>query len=103
MWCKDHTEEILDQHDVDETDLKFYDTEQIIETWNNIYICGFHGDKCCAMKGWGSQTIGLKGVRTKLITDLTVWWDHPPTEAMFRTSAKWADLVRSDDVLRTIS
>ena len=55
------------------------------------------------MKGWGTQTIGMKGIRCKLITDLTVWWDHPPNETALSISSKYADLVESDVVLKTFS
>ena len=103
MWCNDHIEEIHEGHSVNDQDLKFYDTEQIVENWNNIYVCGWHGERCCAMKGWGTQTIGMKGIRCKLITDLTVWWDHPPNENALSISSKYADLVESDVVLKTFS
>ena len=103
MWCNDHMNEIHPDHAVQEQDLKFYDTLSIVEKYDDIFVCGWHGERCCAMKGWGTQTISFKGVRTGLITDLTVWWDHPPDENALRISARWADLVTSVDVLRTIS
>ncbi len=103
MWCNDHIQEIHPKHHVKAEDLKFYDTLSIVEQYDSIFVCGWHGERCCAMKGWGTKTISFKGVRTGLITDLTVWWDHPPDENALRISARWADLVTSVDVLRTIS
>jgi hypothetical protein len=103
MWCNDHIDEIHSKHDVQPQDLKFYDTLSIADQYDSIFVTGWHGERCCAMKGWGTQTISFKGVRTGLITDLTVWWDHPPDENALRISARWADLVTSVDVLRTIS
>ena len=102
MWCNDHIEEIHDGHNVQPEDYKFYDTEQIINNWKDIYVCGYHGNRCCATKGWGTLTIGMQGIRTKLIQDLTVWWDHPPTETDLSISVKYADLVKSDSVLSSI-
>jgi hypothetical protein len=54
------------------------------------------------MKGWGTKTIGMQGIRTKLITDITVWWDHPPNDTALSISARWADLVTSESVLKDI-
>ena len=103
MWCNDHIDEIHPDHNMHEDDLKFYDTLSIVEKYDSVYVCGWHGERCCAMKGWGTLTIGLKGIRTKLITDLTVWWDHPPSETALSISARYADLVTSEAVLKTIS
>ena len=103
MWCNDHINEIHPLHIVRDGDLKFYDTMSIVEKYDDVFVCGWHGERCCAMKGWGTMPISMKGVRTKLITDLTVWWDHPPDENALRISARWADLVNSRDVLNTIS
>ena len=102
MWCNDHINEIHANHQVHEQDLKFYDTLSIINAYDDIFVCGFHGDRCCATKGWGTLTLSMKGVRSRLITDLTVWWDHPPSETALSISARWADLVTSDAVLETI-
>jgi hypothetical protein len=53
MWCNAHIEEIYDGHDVQPKDYKFYDTQQIVNNWKDIYVCGWHGDRCCVTKGWG--------------------------------------------------
>ena len=103
MWCNDHINEIHPDHAMHEDDLKFYDTLSIVEKYDDIFVCGWHGERCCATKGWGTLTLSMKGVRAKLITDLTVWWDHPPSETALTISARYADLVTSDAVLRTIS
>jgi len=103
MWCKDHINEIHSDHAVQEQDLKFYDTLSIVEKYDDIFVCGFHGERCCESKGWGTLTLSMKGVRSKLMTDLTVWWNHPPDENALKISARYADLVTSVDVLRTIS
>jgi len=102
MWCNDHIDEIHPDHAVHGQDLKFYDTLSIVEKYDSVYVCGWHAERCCAMKGWGTKTIGMKGLRCKLITDLTVWWDHPPSETALTISARYADLVTSDAVLETI-
>ncbi len=102
MWANDHINEIHKDHDVLPDDLKFYDTVSIVQKYNDVYVCGWHGEQCCAMKGWGTQPIGIKGLRTGLIQDLTVWWNHPPTETALSISFRYADLVKSADVLKTI-
>ena len=103
MWANDHMDEINQLHHVMPQDKKFYDTVSIVENYDQVFVCGWHGEQCCAMKGWGTQPIGIKGLRCGLIQDLTVWWDHPPTETALNISARSADLVTSDAVLQTIS
>ena len=102
MWANDHINEIHQLHHVMPEDLKYYDTVSIVENYDRVFVCGWHGEQCCAMKGWGTQPIGIKGLRTGLITDLTVWWDHPPSETALSISFRYADLVKSADVLTTI-
>ena len=103
MWANDHMDEIHESHNVESTDLKFYDTVSIVENYDTVFVCGWHAEQCCAMKGWGTQTIGIKGLRCGLIQDLTVWWDHPPTDIALTISSRYADLVTSRWVLQTIS
>jgi len=102
MWANDHMNEIHNLHDVQPQDLKFYDTVSIVENYDRVYVCGYHAERCCTMKGWGTQPIGIKGLRCGMIQDLTVWWNHPPDDIALTISARYSDLVSSDWVLETI-
>ena len=82
--------------------LKFYDTVSIVEKYDRVYVCGYHAERCCTMKGWGTQPIGIKGLRCGMIQDLTVWWNHPPDDIALTISARYSDLVSSNWVLETI-
>ena len=102
MWANDHMDEIHELHQVMPQDKKFYDTVSIVENYDHVYVCGYHAERCCTMKGWGTQPIGIKGLRCKLIQDLTVWWSHPPDDTALTIACRYADLVESNSVLQTL-
>lgn len=103
MWANDHMDEISEQHHVMPQDLKFSDTVSIVQQYDRVWVCGYHAERCCTMKGWGTQVIGIKGLRCGLISDMTVWWNHPPDDIALAVSSRYADLVTSREVLQTIS